>query len=149
MTLRTLFLSGALVCTVALSANGARAQGFQLIVNGRNPVDNVTTETAAAFFLKKTITWPDGETVRPVDLGTDHPVRDTFSHTVLHKTVSLVKTFWQQQVFRGRDVPPPELRTVNEVLEFVRRHAGAVGYVPDTVRVGPGVRVLRLGSAGL
>jgi hypothetical protein len=37
--------------------------------------------------------------------------------------------YWQQQIFSGRGVPPLELSTETAVVEYVRAHPGAVGYV--------------------
>jgi hypothetical protein len=56
-------------------------------------------------------------------------VRRRFSDEVLHRSVSEVKSYWQQRIFSGRDVPPPELDTDDQVVTYVLRHAGAVGYV--------------------
>ena len=38
--------------------------------------------------------------------------------------------YWQQRIFSGRDVPPPEFELDREVVEYVLKHAGAIGYVP-------------------
>jgi hypothetical protein len=40
-----------------------------------------------------------------------------------------VKAYWQQRIFSGRDVPPPEFATDQEVVAYVLAHEGAVGYV--------------------
>ena len=40
-----------------------------------------------------------------------------------------MRSYWQQVIFSGRDVPPPELSGDGSVLEDVKIHAGAVGYV--------------------
>ena len=62
---------------------------------------------------------------------------------VLGKTVSAVKSYWQQQIFAGREVPPVEKTSDAEVIAFVKANRGAVGYVSDTAAV-TGVRVLRV-----
>ena len=48
---------------------------------------------------------------------------------MLKRSVEAVKGYWQQRIFSGRDVPPPELETDDEVVRYVLKHEGAVGYV--------------------
>jgi hypothetical protein len=58
-------------------------------------------------------------------------VRGLFSETVLARHVAAVRSYWQQQIFSGRDVPPVEKKNDAEVLEYVRTNRGAVGYVSE------------------
>ena len=53
-----------------------------------------------------------------------------------------VKSYWQQQVFSGRAVPPPALDTDAAVLEFVRQHPYGVGYVSASTPLTSEVRVI-------
>ncbi len=87
-------------------------------------------------FLKKTTEWPSGNVVQPVDLPPSSAVRRRFSEEVLHRSVSEVKVFWQQRIFSGRDVPPPELDSDEAIVSYVLKHAGAVGYVSGHEAVG-------------
>jgi hypothetical protein len=50
----------------------------------------------------------------------------------LNRSVTAVRSYWQQVIFAGRDVPPPELPGDARVLEYVRQHSGGVGYVSVT-----------------
>ena len=49
--------------------------------------------------------------------------------TARTRSVAAVKSYWQQMVFSGRGVPPPELDTEAQVVSFVLRNPGSVGYV--------------------
>jgi len=102
---------------------------YEIIVNASNSTGSVDRDFLAGAFLKKTTEWPSGEVIRPVDLPPDSPVRRRFSEEVLHRSISEVKGYWQQRIFSGRDVPPPELDSDDEVVGYVLRHPGAVGYV--------------------
>jgi hypothetical protein len=86
-------------------------------------------------FLKKVTRWPAGDSIRPVDLAPGAPVRRAFSADVLHRSVEAVKEYWQQRIFSGRDVPPPELDADADVVQYVLRHTGAVGYVSSTANL--------------
>jgi hypothetical protein len=138
-----------LVLFLALAALGdsVRAQppavSFRLITNTQNPTTAVERRFVADAFLKKVTRWGDGETIRPVDLTSEAPTRIRFCDEILKRSVSAVKSFWQQVVFSGRDVPPPELDSVDEVIAYVQRFRGAVGYVSGAANV-EHVRVLVL-----
>ena len=93
------------------------------------------------MFLKKLSRWNDVEVVRPVDLRPDSPVRRAFSEEILKRSVPAVKNYWQQLVFSGRDVPPPELDSDEDVVKYVLRYPGAVGYVSGTAEI-RGAKVL-------
>jgi hypothetical protein len=61
---------------------------------------------------------------------------------VVHaRSVAAVKSYWQQVIFSGRGVPPPELESDEAVIRHVTRSPGAVGYVSGAANV-RGVRVV-------
>ncbi len=102
---------------------------YVVIVHPANPAVSVERKFLEDAFLKKITRWPDDQTIRPVDLPSSSPVRRRFTEEVLERTLESVKSYWQQRIFSGRDVPPPELDTDDDVVSYVRKHDGAVGYV--------------------
>ena len=82
-------------------------------------------------FLKKRTRWSDDTAIRPVDLEPDSAVRKKFSKDLLGRSVSAVRRYWSQQVFSGRGVPPPELDSEADVVAYVTRNRGAIGYVSE------------------
>ena len=48
---------------------------------------------------------------------------------MLKRSVAAVRSYWQQRIFSGRDVPPPEVDTENQVIKYVAGDPGALGYV--------------------
>jgi len=88
----------------------------------------------ADAFLKKTTRWDDGELIRPVDQVPDSPVRRKFSEDVVKRSVAAVRSYWQQVIFTGRGVPPPEVGGDDEVVRYVLKYSGAVGYVSEAQR---------------
>lgn len=112
-----------------LPAISARAEEFCVVVNAGNPVASLTRQQVSDYFLKKSVTWQDGRKVLPVDLDADSPARAAFSHALLGRSVAAVKSYWNQRIFSGRGVPPPEQPSQKAVLDYVRANAGAIGYV--------------------
>jgi ABC-type phosphate transport system substrate-binding protein len=136
-----LSLVGALACMVFCSlydgpsvAAEAGPQ-FVVIVQRQSPLSSVPRELLADLFLKKVTRWPDGSLARPLDLTPRSPVRARFSESVLKRSVETVRMYWQQRIFSGRDLPPPELETDEAVVGRVAATPGAVGYVSATTNV--------------
>jgi len=108
-------------------AAGEAAPGFIIVAHPGVPA--VDQKFVADAFLKKITRWPSGEPIRAVDLRFGAPARASFSDLVLRRSVFAVRSYWQQRIFTGRGVPPPELDSDEAVLRHVRAHPGAVGYV--------------------
>jgi hypothetical protein len=119
-----------------VSAQGAAAPVYVLIVHPGNAATSLERAFVEDAFLKKVTRWPNGDVIRPVDLAPDSPVRRKFSEEVIKRPVAAVRIYWQQIIFAGRDVPPPELDTDEEVVKFVLKNPGGVGYVSSTAARG-------------
>lgn len=124
--LRTLLVGAA---SVLLAAVPAHAQDFKVIVNSANTTTDLSSATLSKLFLKESAAFPNGTAASPVDLGKDSPVRSVFSKKVLGRSSAAVETFWQQQIFSGKEVPPPRKASDDEVVAFVKANPGAIGYV--------------------
>lgn len=138
-TRRALLIASGLVFLGAPARAGTPA--FRVIVHPSNQRSSASRELVVELFLKKITRWGDGEAARPVDQRADSAVRRAFSETVLKRSVQVVKTYWQQRIFSGRGVPPPELDSDALVVEYVLKHRGAVSYVSGTCELG-GAKVL-------
>lgn len=108
---------------------------FHVIVNPDNATSAIERKFLAEAFLKKVTRWPDDELIRPVDLESSAAARRAFSDDVLKRSVAAVKSYWQQMVFSGGGVPPLELDNEGDVVKFVLRNRGAVGYVSGGVNL--------------
>jgi ABC-type phosphate transport system substrate-binding protein len=112
---------------VAFAADTAAS--FRIIVQRENSINAVSREFLSDVFLAKATRWGDGEPTHVVDQRFDSPVRQRFSDAVLRRPVSAVRSYWQQLLFSGRGLPPPELESDDAVIRYVQSHRGAVGYV--------------------
>jgi ABC-type phosphate transport system substrate-binding protein len=142
---RLLIPVGAALILGAIAPVTSAAQGsFVVVVNATNPASNIPKSELAALFTKKMMEWEDGSPVYPVDLPDDDPTREAFTLAIHGKSPRAIRAYWQQQIFAGRQVPPPERNSDEQVLAYVRTTQGAVGYVRATARLGPGVKVVGL-----
>jgi ABC-type phosphate transport system substrate-binding protein len=118
------------------------AGGFMVVVNAANPTASLSADEVSKMFFKKTPRWKNGDKVLPVDLSDQSPVRDSFSEQVHNRPTAAVKAYWQKMIFSGRDVPPFEKASADEVLAYVRANPGAIAYVAAGTNLGSGVKVL-------
>ncbi|MFT3836903.1 MAG: hypothetical protein QM723_07895 [Myxococcaceae bacterium] len=130
---------------LSLASAASADEGCKVIVNSGNPLASIDREKLSRIFLKKQSHWDSGEAANPVDQA-DGAAREAFSRTVLDKTPGAVKSYWQQLIFSGRDVPPPQKQSDLEVVEFVKNHPGAVGYVSASAPA-DGVKILKVEGA--
>ena len=126
MSIRHVLLAGFLVLSLAASAF---AQNFRIVVHESNPAASLTRAEVSDLFLKKTVKWKTGGDAQPVDQKAASPVRGEFTRAVHGKSLAAVQSYWQQQIFSGRGVPPQEVAGDRAVLEWVQGNAGGIGYV--------------------
>lgn len=122
----------------SLAAAAAPAEpprsSYVVIVHPETPVSKLDRRFVADAFLRRKTRWPDDKPIRPVDLGPDSPARARFSQETLALSVASVRNYWQQRIFSGRDLPPPELDD-DAVVSYVLSHPGALGYVVAGTRL--------------
>lgn len=128
-----LFSMVVLVLIGASTGRSADDASFKIIVNPKNPIGSISPEFLRNAFLKKEAVWRNGETIRPVDLPADSPVRDQFARAALKKTLSQLRVYWNQQIFSGKGVPPLEAESIVKAIAYVIANPGAVGYLPVDV----------------
>ena len=109
--------------------NAEDPSAFKVIVNPSNPATQITRLKVGEIFLKKEKRWPDGQPAVPVEPSGKSPVRQRFDQEIFGKPVIAISAYWQQMIFSGKGVPPPEKSSDADVVSFVRETPGAVGYV--------------------
>jgi len=139
-----LTLVAALFLASGLTGVHAETQPFLIVVNADNDLSEISAGDLSKIFLGKTDEWENGTAVEPVDLVAGAPARAAFTKLVHGRSVSEVKTFWQRQIFSGRDVPPYEAASEEEVLKFVGSSPGSVGYVSAEAPLPDGIKVLTI-----
>ena len=127
--MKPLLICVAIIFLSLASVNvGGQEKSYKVIVNASNPMVSITRENVSRIFLKKATKFPNGLSASPVDLPASSAARESFSKEVLGKTASAIEAYWQQLIFSGRDVPPPQKKE-SGALDFVRSNDNAIGYV--------------------
>jgi ABC-type phosphate transport system substrate-binding protein len=135
-----------LVVTVLLSAAETTQPRidatFQIVVHRSNGLTAIRRDELSALFMRRRKSWRDGSEIRPVEPPSRSRVREQFSRAVHGKSVAYVTRYWHRVIFAGRGVPPEELPSDAAVLEYVKTHRGAIGYIARETPVGDGVKAI-------
>ena len=129
---------------VTFTAAAQAADSFVVVVNASVAGTTVRRTDLAAVFLKKALRWGDGSPANPVDQSGTSPVRKGFSESVLHMPVMGVVQYWGKQlVSMASSARPPTVKSSDdEVLVYVAKTSGAVGYVASSAVLPPGVKAV-------
>jgi len=120
----------------------AAGQQFIVIANAASPIATLSKEQLSAIFQKKLTKWNDTISIVPIDHEKGAKLRDTFCRAVLGRSASVVDNYWQTQIYSGRDVPPQMQRGDARVLEYMKTHPNAIGYVAAGTALGKEVKVI-------
>ena len=117
----------------------AADQSYRIIVNPSVKGSQIPRTTLNSIFLKQAPRWADGSPVQPVDQSFRSHVRQSFAADVHQRPLMELQIFWTRRMADGV-TPPPVKQSDDEIVAYVARTPGAIGYVssatplPDTVR---------------
>jgi ABC-type phosphate transport system substrate-binding protein len=120
LSLPVLALSAAL--TVAWGGN------LKVVANPSVGASSISADEIKGVFLATKTSLSDGSHVEPV-LEKGGPVHEVFVKEYLGKTDAALQTYYRSLVFTGKASMPKELGTDEEVVAYVARTRGAIGYV--------------------
>jgi hypothetical protein len=124
-------------------ASAAGSDEYKVVVHPDNPIAAIDRQFLRDAYLRKSSGWTSGATIRPIDLPGRYAARGRFVQEVLKKSPSQLKSYWNQLIFSGKGVPPPEAATPAEVIAHVLAHEGGVGYLPIDADIG-GAKVIKV-----
>ena len=114
-------LVGTLFAAAALAAEAAHAELFIIA----NPSTQITPGDIKDVFTGNK-QFAGGTKLIPIDNG---PVQEAFLAAALKMEASRYNTIWTKKSFREGMIPPTVKSGDTDVLDFVRRTPGAIGYV--------------------
>ncbi|MGH1366618.1 MAG: substrate-binding domain-containing protein [Calditrichia bacterium] len=121
--------------TFSATKDNNAAEKFIVIVHAENTLETISRKKLSKMFLKKTSRWESQDLIVPVDQKIESPTRIAFTTTIHKKKISSVKAYWQKKIFTGRAIPPVELSSDKEVLNYIVENPGAIGYVSAECKI--------------
>lgn len=129
----------ALGCLLALSLSLPACAGGVLVI-GHPAMPRVDGGTLQNIFLGKVIE-VGGVAVTVVNARGGSALRGRFLRTYLERDDEKYTAYWTVRRYLGKGAPPAELAGGAEVIRFVERTPGAIGYI-DEADLRPGLNVL-------
>lgn len=125
------------VLLAGLAAAGS--EGIKIVANPSVGLSVVSGHDLRAIFLGDT-TSVGGRPVHPV-LNRDHDNLSRFASHYLGKSKTALETYYRSLVFTGRWSMPLSLAGDTEVVDFVARTPGAIGFIRESSPAGPLVTI--------
>jgi ABC-type phosphate transport system substrate-binding protein len=117
-----------LLAVVAIGASSATAADIKVIANSSVGATSVSSDELKGVFLATKSSLSDGSHVEPVLLK-GGAVHEAFLKDYVGKTDSGLETYYRSLVFTGKGSMPKTFATDAEVVAFVEKTKGAIGYV--------------------
>jgi ABC-type phosphate transport system substrate-binding protein len=120
-------------CALAMG-NTAMAEDNQsaiaIIVASHQNIEDLkfVPNQLSLIYWRKQLFWPKGVRIKPVNLSSEHPLRQQFSQAVLGSPPKAQIDYWNGQYFNGV-LPPYSVNSEEAVLRYVAQTTGAIGYI--------------------
>ena len=142
--LRVFLLAGLLTgCLLrSLSAGNAPEAKVAIIVNPAVKIHEISADDLKSVFLGTKTSLRDGTHLQPV-LERGGPAHAAFLKQYLIKTDTALQTYYRSLVFSGKWVMPTTLASDAQVVSYVERTRGAIGYI-NPASVSEGVKTVEV-----
>ncbi|MFN7924719.1 MAG: hypothetical protein U0Q16_31745 [Bryobacteraceae bacterium] len=131
---------------VTVAATGlAAADGLKVIAHSSVGIDEISADDLRAVFLGTRTSLKRAGPVRPV-LDRDHSSLQRFSASYLGKSSSALETYYRSLMFTGKGTLPVGFPSDEEVVAYVARTPGTIGFVRQSTPAAQ-VKTLRVTGA--
>lgn len=116
-----------LILLGALVSSGASAD-LAVVAHPDSQVISLDRSQLINIYMGRYRQLPSGEAALPADLA---PLKARFYRALVNKDLAEINSYWARLVFSGQVPPPLQLQSTAAVLEHVRRHPGALGFIDE------------------
>lgn len=127
IALSRLCFTAGLILAAALTAF---AGDLKIIANPSVRANSISMSELRSVFLLQRRTLKDGSSVEPV-LAKSTVTTNAFMRRYLNRDADEVHTYYQGLVFTGKGATPRQLNSETEIVAYVARTKGAIGYVSE------------------
>jgi len=122
--MKTFFL---LLIVLASSACAVFAEEAVFVVNPSVKETELSTESVRGILLGNKTSWESGNLKLVVQ--TEGTLHELVIRTYTQRSTDQFDKYWKKQVFTGKGMAPAVAKTDAEVIDYVAKHTGAIGYV--------------------
>lgn len=100
-----------------------------IIINKDNPLKSLSQQQIRNIFLGNTNAWDNGIFIQIADYSANSDLRNNFSSNFLNLSPRKVSMIWIKVTLSGKSIPPKIFDSESEVVKFVNKTKGAIGYI--------------------
>lgn len=115
-----------LIQNTPLAQARAIAGDFIIAVAQQRMNERIDKEIVTKAFLGEMTKWPDNSRLLPAHPKSNSIVFKEFSDQVLETSTSEYLVTWRRKLFSGRGLPPKELSSDSELLDFLKKNSDAM-----------------------
>ncbi|XQF90214.1 hypothetical protein ACOBV8_17710 [Pseudoalteromonas espejiana] len=127
------------LCLLFVSIH-AKSTEFVVVVNKSNTINALSKREIIDIYMGRYLTFPDGETSKPLDLPAKSTLKNDFYLKLVNKDEQKINAYWARLLFSGRAKPPTPSASVEDAINKIAASQFAIGYIPvsqltDAVKV--------------
>jgi ABC-type phosphate transport system substrate-binding protein len=134
------YLTGATINRSAIANESPRA-GLVVVAGSDFSMSKLTKSEVGAIFLQKRVNGPGEQPLVPVFLPASSDTATEFAENVLGKSPKQLRAYWNLKVLTGRLKPPVVVETTEELVTYLNRNPGSIGYMSESA-LKSGLKVL-------
>jgi hypothetical protein len=112
-----------------------------LIVNAKNPVEQLEKRQVVDLFMGRVTAFPGGNAAYPLDLRSGTPLRGQFYRALTGQSEAQVDAYWATLIFAGRMTPPRQFPNEEALIRAVAETPSGIAFIsnghplPSSVKV--------------
>jgi ABC-type phosphate transport system substrate-binding protein len=122
-------------------ANDSNRTALVIVAGNDFSLSKLTKSEVGAIFLQKRVSGPGEQPFVPVFLPESSDTSTEFADKVLGKNVKQLRAYWNLKVLTGRLKPPIIIETTDELVTYLNRNPGSIGYMNES-SVKSGLKIL-------
>ena len=127
-------------CALLLTCSLAHAADYKVIANPAVAASEISGDDLKSIFLQTKTSLPGSGHVEPV-LAKEGGTHEAFLKECLSKSDTALSTYYRSLVFTGKAVMPKSFASDAEIVGYVGKTKGAVGYISASAPAA-GVKIL-------
>lgn len=106
-----------------------------IIANKNVSETNLNTNEIKDIFLGEKRNWDDNKRIKFVTLD-ESETHQKFLEQYVNKTPMSYKSYWKKLVFVGKGKEPKKFASAKELVDYVAKTDGAIGYISSDKKTG-------------
>jgi ABC-type phosphate transport system substrate-binding protein len=126
----------AAIVWMLLSFPGVAFTGDVVVIANKDvPVGSLSGDEVQNIFLAKKTQWDNGQKIEFVTLK-EGDIHNAFLKAYINKTDSQFQRYFRTLVFTGKGTTPQTFQTEGDLVGYVTRTGGSIGYVSSGTNTG-------------